>query len=154
MDVKREQHLSRPERLGTFNSLSGGAVKTYLPLVLVVGGVHLALILVLALSGNLSARNNLPERAINVPAGALQKDCALHRIARVTGGVQVTYGNPAVAREYLEAKASLFPNAWYYIEGGAEAGPDSPKQATVRYCPTCRAAEQRWRSQFSRRQVH
>ena len=126
-------------------------MKTYLPLVLVVGGVHLALILVLTLSGNLSARNNLSERVINVPAEALQKDCALHRIARATGGVQVTYGNPVVAREYLEAKARLFPNAWYYVQGGAEASPDSPKQATVRYCPTCRAAEQRWRAQFSRR---
>ena len=126
-------------------------MKTYLKLVLVVGGVHLALILVLTLSGNLSARNNLPERAINVPAEALQKDCALHRVARATGGVQVTYGNLVVAREYLEAKARLFPNAWYYVEGGAEASPDSPKQATVRYCPACRAAEQRWRAQFLRR---
>jgi hypothetical protein len=126
-------------------------MKTYLKLVLVVGGVHLALILVLTLSGNLSARNNLPERAINVPAEALQKDCTLHRIARAAGGAQVTYGNLAVARPYLEAKARLFPNAWYYVEGGAEAGPESPKQAMVRYCPTCRAAEQRWRAQFLRR---
>jgi len=126
-------------------------VKTYLPLVLVVGGVHLALVLVLTLSGNLSARNNLPERTINVPVEARQKDCALHRIARATGGVQVTYGNLVIAREYLEAKARFFPNAWYYVEGGAEATPGSPKQATVRYCHTCRAAEQQWRAQFSRR---
>ena len=126
-------------------------MKTYLKLVLVVGGVHLALIFVLTLSGNLSARNNLPEHPIHVPAEALQKDCPLHRMARVTGGVQVTYGNPAVAREYLEAKARFFPNAWYYVEGGAEASPDSAKQATVHYCPACRAAEQRWRAQYSRR---
>jgi hypothetical protein len=129
-------------------------MKNYLPLVLVVGGVHLALFLVLTLSGNLSARNNPPEHNINVPAAALQTDCALHRIARATGAVQVTYGNLSVAREYLDARTRFFPNAWYYLEGGAEAGPDSPKQATVRYCSTCRVAEQRWRAQFARRQMH
>lgn len=126
-------------------------MKTYLPLVLVVGGVHLALIFVLTLSGNLAARNNSPERGVDLPMEALQKDCALHRISRSTGAVQVTYGSPAVAREYLDARARFFPNAWYYVEGGAEAMPDSPRQATVRFCPTCRAAEQRWRAQFARR---
>lgn len=126
-------------------------MKTYLPLVLVVGGVHLALIFVLTLSSNLAARNNSSEREMNVPLEALQKDCALHRISRSTGAVQVTYGNLAVAREYLDARARFFPNAWYYVPGGAEATPDSPRQATVRYCPTCRATEQRWRAQFASR---
>jgi len=127
-------------------------MKTYLPLVLVVGGVHLALIVVLTLSGNLSARSHPKTHNIEVPTEALQKHCALHRVAHATGIVQVTYGNrAAVAPQYVDAKARYFPNAWYYIEGGAEATPESPRQMTVRYCPTCRGAEQRWRAQFSRR---
>jgi hypothetical protein len=127
-------------------------MKTYLPLVLVVGGVHLALILVLTITGSLSARSESKLQNVEVPAEALRKDCEVHRIARATGVVQVTYGNPvAVAQEYLDAKARYFPNGWYYLEGGAEAAPESPRQATVRFCPTCRAAEQRWRAQFARR---
>jgi len=127
-------------------------MKTYLPIVLVIGGVHLALIFVLTLLGNLPARSESKIQNIEVPAEALRKDCELHRIARTAGAVQVTYGNPAaVAPEYLAAKARFFPNGWYYLDGGAEASPDGPRQVTVRFCPTCRAAEQRWRAQFARR---
>jgi hypothetical protein len=127
-------------------------MKTYLPVVLVVGGVHLALIFVLTIIGSLSARNGLPDQGIVLPAHALQKECTLHRVARMSGAVQVTYGEPgAVAREYLEARSRSFPNAWFYVDGGLAATPDSPRQATVRYCPTCRATEQRWRAQFASR---
>jgi len=126
-------------------------MKTYLPIVLVIGGVHLALIFLLTLLGNLPAMSESKAQSIEVPAEALQKDCALHRVSRSTGAVQVTYGSPAVAHAYLDARARYFPNAWYFIEGGAEITSDGPRQATVRFCPTCRAAEQRWRTQFARR---
>ena len=127
-------------------------MKTYLPLVLVIGGVHLALIVVLTLSGNLSARSHPKSHDVDVPAEALRKHCALHRVANATGVVQVIYGNQAVvAPQYADAKARYFPNAWFFVEGGAEATSESPRQMTVRYCPTCRAVEKRWRSQFSGR---
>ncbi len=126
-------------------------MKTYLPLVLIVGGVHLALIFGLTLLSNLPPGHNALESGPQLPAEALQGDCALHHVARTAGPVQVTYGNLAVAREYLDARAKLFPNAWYYIEGGTEMTPGSPRQVTVKYCPNCRVAEQRWRAQFARR---
>ena len=145
--------LSKSKRLGPGpDALTGGVVKTYLPLVLVVGGVHLALIVVLTLSGNLSARSHPKSHDVDVPAEALQQQCALHRVAHATGVVQVIYGNRAVvAPQYTNAKARYFPNAWFFIEAGAEAAPESPRQMSVRYCPACRAVEQRWRKQFSSR---
>jgi hypothetical protein len=145
--------LSKSKRPGDRpDALTGGVVKTYLPLVLVVGGVHLALIVVLTLSGNFSARSHPKNDDVDVPAEALQKHCALHRVAHATGIVQVIYGNRAVvAPQYTNAKARYFPNAWFFLEGGAEAVPESSRQMTVRYCPTCRAVEQRWRKQFSSR---
>lgn len=127
-------------------------MKTYLPVVLVVGGLHIALIFVLTIASSLSARSRPPHPEFELPTEALLKDCALHRTVRTSGTAPVTYGNSGtVAREYLEAKARYFPNAWFYIEGGAKAAPDSLRQATVRYCPTCRATAQRWRAQFSNR---
>ena len=49
-------------------------MKTYLPIVLVIGGVHLALIFVLTLLGNLPARSESKIQDIEVPAEALRRD--------------------------------------------------------------------------------
>jgi hypothetical protein len=145
--------LSKSKRLGDRpDVLTEGVVKTYLPLVLVVGGVHLALIVVLTLSGNLSARSHPKSHNIEAPVEALRQHCELHRVARAAGMVQVIYGKQqTVAPQYTDAKTRYFPNAWFFIGSGAEATPESPRQATVRYCPTCRAVEKRWRAQFSGR---
>jgi hypothetical protein len=126
-------------------------MKRYLPVILVVGGVHLALLLILTVSSNLSARTGSPTPVVQGPAEALRESCSVHRVAHVPGIAQVNHGKAATAATYLNARTRLFPNSWYFVESGAVTDAESPQQASVRYCPSCRIAEQRWREQYARR---
>jgi hypothetical protein len=82
----------------------------------------------------------------HVPDTARSNYCTFHGHARTETVVRLTYGTPLPDASYnahRQAQQTLFPNAWNYVHAGCTCY--TATQTVVRYCPQCRAEEQRWK---------
>lgn len=80
----------------------------------------------------------LPPKRCNVHARWLRRDV-----------VPIVYGLLVHPKGYAEAWQTEFANANSYVSGGCVVMPNSPKTATVFYCPACRDAEQKWNDEHA-----
>ncbi len=83
--------------------------------------------------------------AVDAALASTSPHCEVHGLALLRGTARVLSGlatpsDPA----YPQARATLFPQAHLYLEGG-RAGATVWPERRVRYCSACRGAELRWR---------
>lgn len=71
--------------------------------------------------------------------------CELHGTVRIQDTAPILYG-----QMFIDRATTNFPKAWSFVGAGCTVTADSPTQAVVYFCPTCRAAEQKWKGQHDK----
>lgn len=71
--------------------------------------------------------------------------CELHDVPLRPGVAPMQYGLVDIDEDYLIRMAEEFPNSYSHILGGCVVSRESPRFATVLYCPECRRDDPAWR---------